>query len=167
MIRAAVALGWGAAIAESCDKPFPTCKRCRRPDSSELRKSWGCDEEAPRDVWSAPCPRCQGLGDPTCSRCDGVGEVAYRRCPSSMVNEAPPWFRVQLDLLMRSYSHYDRRNVLPAQGAWLDQSRSFLSGIDMIDSERSHWEYLRIEHDRKEQERSRKMSQMKQSRGRR
>ena len=165
MIRAAVAQGWGAAVAKACKQPFPDCGRCRRPGSTQLRISWGCDEEASREVWESTCPRCAGENS-ECSRCEGSGTVAHRRCPSSMVREAPPGFRLGLDLLMRAYSHYDRRNVLPVAGAWLDQSRSFLAGVDLIDWERSHWERIRIDHEQSELERSQQASRA-QTRGRR
>jgi hypothetical protein len=74
-----------------------------------------------------------------------------------MVREAPRGMQVHLDLLMRAYSHYDRRNVLPAAGAWLDQSRSFLCGVDLIDSERGYWDKIRTEHEWREMERSKKV----------
>ena len=84
-----------------------------------------------------------------------------------MVAEAPLALRVQLDLLMRAYSHYDRRNVLPSEGAWLDQSRSFLTGVDVIDSERAYWDKIRVEHERRDLERSKKASQSQSRRPRR
>jgi len=84
-----------------------------------------------------------------------------------MVAEAPIGLRVQLDLLLRSYSHYDRRNVLPATGAWMDQSRSFLAGVDLIDSERGYWTQILNEHQEHELERSKKLSQAPRPRGRR
>jgi len=76
-----------------------------------------------------------------------------------MVRAAPMGLQVQLDLLMRAYSHYDRRNVLPANGAWLDQSRSFLAGVDMIDAERGFWDNIRHEYQQNEIERSKRTSQ--------
>jgi len=158
VIRAAVAQGWGSAVAEVCGKPFPDCKRCRRPESKYLRESWGCDEEADRVVWESSCFRCAG-SDPDCELCNGRGEVGHRRCPSAMVRAAPMGLQVQLDLLMRAYSHYDRRNVLPANGAWLDQSRSFLAGVDMIDAERGFWDNIRHEYQQNEIERSKRTSQ--------
>ena len=166
MIRAAVAQGWGSAVARACKQPFPDCARCRRPESAQLRVSWGCDAEAPRDVWESSCARCAGSGS-ECALCDGTGDVAHRRCPSAMVAEAPLALRVQLDLLMRAYSHYDRRNVLPSEGAWLDQSRSFLAGVDVIDSERAYWDKIRVEHERRDLERSKKASQSQSRRPRR
>jgi hypothetical protein len=166
VIRAAVAQGWGAATAKACGKPFPDCDRCRRPRSAELRKSWGCDEEARRPVWESSCPRCAGT-DSECGRCSGSGEVDYRRCPSAVLREAHPALRVHIDLLLRAYSHYDRRNVLPVQGAWMDQSRSFLAGVDLIDSERSYWEAQLRDHQEREAERSRQQMKMSSSRARR
>ena len=166
MIRAAVAQGWGAATAKACGQSFPDCARCRRPGSEEIRKTWGCDHDSLRQVWESTCPRCTGHS-PSCGRCGGRGIVAHRRCPSSMVNEATPGLRVHLDLLMRAYSHYDRRNVLPAAGAWLDQARSFLAGVDMIDAERSYWDGLLHDHQEREMERTRRQQQKASPRGRR
>lgn len=164
MIRAAVAQGWGAATAKACGQPFPDCDRCRRPGSEELRKSWGCDHESVRQVWESTCPRCSGI-DSDCTRCEGTGIVAYRRCPASIIRETRPALQVHIDLLLRAYSHYDRRNVLPVRGAWLDQSRSFLSGVDLIDAERAYWDGILHEHQEREVERSRMKSQAAQRRG--
>lgn len=160
MIRAAVAQGWGSAVSQACRRPFPDCTRCRRPGSVNIRESWGCDAPSRRVVWSSSCPSCTG-GDPDCTRCEGRGEVDYNRCPSSIISEAPPGLRMSLDLLMRAYSHYDRRNVLPAQGAWLDQSRSFLLAVDLIDAERGWWERILSDF----QEREAKRAQAKANQG--
>lgn len=62
---------------------------------------------------------------------------------------------VQLDLLLRAYAHYDRRNVLPSSGAWLDQSRSFLACVDLLDAERTYWQDHVREHQEREAERQR------------
>jgi hypothetical protein len=165
VIRAAVAQGWGAATAKACGKPFPDCDRCRRAGSEELRKSWGCDSPSNRTVWESTCPRCAGT-DSDCVRCEGKGTVGYNRCPASMIKEAHPAQQIHIDLLLRAYSHYDRRNVMPVAGAWLDQSRSFLSGVDLIDAERGYWEGLHREHNEREMERTKMQSQAAQRRGR-
>tara|TARA_R110002110_G_scaffold171854_6_gene374501 strand:- start:3378 stop:3569 length:192 start_codon:yes stop_codon:yes gene_type:complete len=52
--------------------------------------------------------------------------------------------------------HYDTRNVLPAVGGWLDQTRSFLYCVDLIDSEKAYWENLATE----EVERQRKGAEL-------
>ena len=156
MIRAAVAQVWGVGVAKACNQTFPTCSRCTRPDSEDLRKMWGCDEPADRSVWESTCPRCSG-SDGNCQRCEGTGEVSYDRCPNAVVKGCGVGVEKQIDLLMRSYSHYDRRNVLPVVGAWLDQSRSYLACVDIIDAERNFWERALQEY----QERQRKVAEMK------
>lgn len=83
-----------------------------------------------------------------------------------MIRESDPGFQVHIDLLFRSYSHYDRRNVLPVDGAWLDQSRSFLAGVDLIDAERAFWERQLHDHQQREIERSRRQTQAQQRRRR-
>lgn len=158
MIRAAVASGYGAAVAKACSRPFPDCSRCRHPSAKQLRVMWGCDEEADRPVWESTCPRCGGA-DEACERCQGSNEVVHYRCPSSMVRESSSHTRMQLDLLLRAYSHYSRHHVMPSSGAWLDQSRSFIAGVDAVDNERAYWDNLRLEHEQKEIERSKKQSQ--------
>lgn len=92
--------------------------------------------------------------------------MAHRRCPEAMLREAHPGLQVHIDLLLRAYSHYDRRNVLPVQGAWMDQSRSFLAGVDLIDAERGYWEGQLRDHQEREMERARRMSQSTQRRRR-
>jgi len=166
VIRAAVAQGWGAPIAKACGMPFPDCNRCRRPESEELRKAWGCDAPTGRVVWRSSCPRCADAGV-DCERCGGSGTAEHHRCPSAMLRKTPQYLQVKIDLLMRAYSHYDRRNVLPVAGAWLDQSRSFLAGVDLIDAERGFWERIRNDHDMREMERTKAQSQMSARQGRR
>jgi len=153
VIRAAVAQGWGAGVAKVCKQPFPDCTRCRRPESLTMRKTWGCDAPALRPVWESTCPRCSGT-DSECARCEGEGVASYNRCPNAVVRESSKSEMLHLDLLMRAYSHYDRRNVLPSGGAWLDQTRSFLACVDLIDAERNHWEGIRAEHEHREAERA-------------
>jgi len=84
-----------------------------------------------------------------------------------MLREASPSLQVHLDLLLRAYSHYDRRNVLPARGAWMDQTRSFLSGVDLIDAERGFWEGLRREHHDRESKRAEMQANVARRGGRR
>jgi len=81
-----------------------------------------------------------------------------------MIREAPPSLQVHIDLLLRAYSHYDRRNVLPVQGAWMDQSRSFLAGVDLIDAERGYWDTQLREHQEREMERSKRQAQVQKRR---
>jgi hypothetical protein len=59
-----------------------------------------------------------------------------------MVDNAPKGTQLHVDLLIRAYMHYDTRNVLPAVGGWLDQTRSFLYCVDLIDAEKGYWEGL-------------------------
>ena len=73
--------------------------------------------------------------------------------------------QVQLDLLMRAYSHYDRRNVLPSRGAWLDQSRSFLAGVDLIDAERGYGDRIYHAHHEREMKRAKAVSKGSSGRG--
>ena len=153
MIRAAVAQSWGAAVAKACKQPFPDCTRCRRPQSEPLRVTWGCDSPAPHIVWESTCPKCAG-SRPDCPRCEGRGEVGHDQCPNALIRNSSTSVQIKLDLLMRSYAHYDSRIVLPVEGAWLDQSRSFLACIDLIDSEKGYWENLRQEHTEREIQRA-------------
>ena len=153
MIRAAVAQGWGSATAKACNQPFPDCTRCRRPGSQELRASWGCDAPASRSVWESGCPRCGGA-DSECARCGGKGVASHRRCPEAIIREAPRSTQAVIELLIRAYSHYDRRNVLPAPGGWLDQTKSFILCVDLIDAERGYWEGLLNEHHDRERQRA-------------
>jgi len=67
----------------------------------------------------------------------------------SMVKESPAGFAANLDLLLRAHRHYDERNALPARGAWLDQTRSFLVCIDLIDAERGFWDKVRLDYNEK------------------
>jgi hypothetical protein len=129
-----------------------------------LRESWGCDEDAPRVVWESICPKCSG-NDEGCVECDGKGYKDHHRCPNSIVRDAPKGTQVHIDLLIRAYMHYDTRNVLPAVGGWLDQTRSFLYCVDLIDSEKAYWESLMDEEMDKQRKRA-EMAQKTKGRGR-
>jgi hypothetical protein len=62
---------------------------------------------------------------------------------------------------MRAYHHYDSRNVLPAAGAWLDQTRSFVMCVELIDAERGYWEKQLHDHQQREAERMKASSNAK------
>lgn len=59
--------------------------------------------------------------------------------------------RVQVDLLMRAYLAMDRRNVLPVDGGFIEQSRSFLQACEIIDAERGRFEEMK--EDKRERDR--------------
>ena len=159
MIRAAVAQGYGSAISRVCEQDFPECIRCRGPQAKAIRKFWGCDAPADHPVWISSCGSCHGA-DLNCVHCHGTNKIHQRRCPSSIIAEAPTHLRVQVDLLMRSHRHYNERSVLPVEGGWLDQSRSYLAAVDLIDSERAYWDGVRVEHlERKRASEARQASQ--------
>jgi len=67
------------------------------------------------------------------------------RCPTAIVGEASPVLRQQVDLLMRCYLQYDSRHVLPVDGGVIEQTRSFVSGCEIIDGERSRLEMMKQE----------------------
>ena len=140
MIRAAVGRGYGLSVAGAAGrKNFPDCSRCRQPGNEPIRELWGCDEDSPHAVWASTCYRCAGTL-PECELCQGTDRVMHYRCPSSIVAEGPPGMAVHLDLLMRAYRQYDKRSILPVGGAYLDQSRSFLAAVEVIDAEKAYWE---------------------------
>jgi hypothetical protein len=135
-------------VQSLCEQDFPDCSRCRGPRSEDLRKFWGCDAKADHPVWVSGCGTCHG-SDAECNECHGTNKVHQHRCPSSIIESAPTHLRIHLDLLMRSFRHYTERNVMPVVGGWLDQSRSYLAAIDLIDAERSRWDSVRTEYEEK------------------
>lgn len=143
---------------KSCDQDFPDCVRCRGPRSVAIREFWGCDGPAKYVVWMSSCSTCHGT-DLECPDCYGTNRVNQYRCPSSTISEAPVHLAVHVDLLMRSHRHYSERNVLPAEGAWLDQSRSYLAAVDLIDAEKAHWDSFRIDHLEKKRQAEKAASQ--------
>jgi len=66
--------------------------------------------------------------------------------------------KIHVDLLMRAYSAYDKRNILPVQGAWLDQSRSFLAAVEVIDAEKAYWDSMLHDHQARKIEQQRRQS---------
>jgi hypothetical protein len=140
VIRAAVARGMGLAAAEAAQrKNFPDCSRCNKPENHQLREFWGCDSPSDAPVWVSTCHRCSG-SDPLCQLCEGSDRITHHRCPSSIVNGAPTPMKIHLDLLMRAWRQYHTHGIFPVEGAYLDQSRSFLAAADLMDSENTFWE---------------------------
>ena len=79
------------------------------------------------------------------------------RCPTQILAEAHPGLRLQVDLLLRSYLQLEARHVLPVDGGFLDQTRSFISALELIDAERARLESIKEakrERDRQAQQRS-------------
>jgi hypothetical protein len=101
-------------------------------------------------VFEIGCGTCYGR-DHACERCDGLGRIELYRCPTAVLSEAHPLMRVQVDLLMRAYLAMDRRNVLPVDGGFIEQSRSFLQACEIIDAERGRFEEMK--EDKRERER--------------
>ena len=66
--------------------------------------------------------------------------------------------KIHVDLLMRAYSALDKRNILPVQGAWLDQSRSFLAAVEVIDAEKGYWDGVLHEHQQRKMAQQRRGS---------
>jgi len=158
VIRAAVARGYGVSVSKACeDSLFPDCDRCRAPDNKRQREFWGCDEPSERPSWWSTCTLCAGTRH-DCPRCEGTNREGHHRCPSSIIEEAPVGVKIHVDLLMRAYSALDKRNILPVQGAWLDQSRSFLAAVEVIDAEKGYWDGVLHEHQQRKMAQQRRGS---------
>lgn len=78
------------------------------PTEPELRRNLGCDEEAPRAVFS-------------------LGGVEHRRCPMHYLDDDAWEF-------LRSYGHY-QAGFLPESGGIADQSATFLAACAYLGSE--------------------------------
>jgi hypothetical protein len=161
VIRAAVARGYGASVSKACENlMFPDCGRCRAPENERLRKFWGCDELSERPSWWSTCTLCSGTRA-DCPRCEGTNREGHHRCPSAVIEEASVGLKIHLDLLMRAYSALDRRNIMPVAGAWLDQSRSFLAAVEVIDAEKGYWDETLHDHRTKKLEQQQRQNKPK------
>ena len=141
--------------ADFVGKSFPDCARCRLKGSEELRLGWGCDAPAEYPVFDIGCSRCNGA-DYSCESCGGRGLIDLYRCPTGLLSDATPPLRSKIDLLMRAYFHYDKRNVLPAEGGWIDQTRTFLAGVEIIDAEKGRLERVRSDKQERDAEAARR-----------
>ena len=142
---------WGKPTADAIGRPFPDCARCRLEGSEELRELWGCDASSERPVFQVGCSACHGA-DYACPSCEGRGTIDLYRCPTGFLSAAGILTRNKIDLLMRAYHHYDSRHVLPAEGGWLDQTRSFVLGVEIIDAEKGRLERLRTDKEHRDAE---------------
>lgn len=86
----------------------------------------GCDEPIKDALYDITCVRCNGLYD-DCELCDGTGRTPIHRCPSS--HQTPNMARA-----LRAYA-WMQKGVLPAAGAYGDQSPSFLAFVHIIEDE--------------------------------
>lgn len=118
---------------------LPRCPACRR--DPELRREWGCDADAPRDLFSITCVECGGT-DVDCEACGGRGQQPIRRCPASQTTR-------DIALAVDAYCRLDC-GVLPAAGGWLAQTESFCTFVRVFGAERGAIE----EAQRKEQQRA-------------
>ena len=147
------------AVSKACESTtFPDCDRCRAPENERLRRFWGCDEPSERASWWSTCTLCAGTRY-DCPRCEGTNREGHHRCPTAVLNDAPVSQKIHVDLLMRAYSALDRRHILPASGAWLDQSRSFLAAVEIIDAEKAYWDGVLNDHQHRKTEQARRNSQ--------
>jgi hypothetical protein len=106
-----------------------SCKVCREPEAGKLRRAWGCEEEAPEDVWAIECVRCGGQ-NPTCERCGGTGRESGRRCPQFLLRG-----RHDIHEMLRLYAILSNHGLMPNPGGVLDQSPQFLAAVRIIDGE--------------------------------
>jgi hypothetical protein len=132
---------WGTGVAEEVGKPLPDCGRCRRPDSVNERKAWGCDAPTKKAVFVTSCSRCFG-GDPDCADCED-GLIEYHRCPSAVAETFSAKQRRAAGRAVRAYIQLDSRSVLPNAGGFEEQSPQFAQIVDVIDHERGRWERIR------------------------
>lgn len=126
------------------------CRRCKNPKLTEreramIRAESGCEEDARRAVWTAPCP-CGG--DERCEVCNGSGLRSFRRCPGSMLEG-----NLDARRLATAYNQLNGRNVLPCEGGLFDQTAHFCDAVTLLDVERSHWD------ERQEEKRKRETKQ--------
>jgi hypothetical protein len=155
---------WGTSIAEEVGKPLPDCSRCRRPDSANERKSWGCDAPAKKAIFTTGCSRCFG-GDADCPDCED-GVTYHKRCPTTVMGMESNEMRRSAGRAVRSYMQFDSRGVMPGAGGFEDQSPQFGQICDVIDHERGRLEGQRAEHRNRERKRAHKKQPQKPNRQR-
>lgn len=112
-------------------KDVPDCRLCHQSGNEALRREWGCDGLARRDLYEIGCSRCDGT-DGGCSACKGRGSVGMRKCPGRLLERRPDVARA-----LDAYMQLDARSVLPAEGGWLDQSAAFVDACAIIEQERN------------------------------
>lgn len=104
---------------------LPRCPACRRDPA--LRREWGCDADAPRDLFTITCTVCAG-GDVDCATCGGRGQQPIRRCPASHGDRS---LAHAFDAFLQLES-----GILPVPGGWLAQADSFCAFVRIVRAER-------------------------------
>jgi len=118
------------AAAAAWGKLQASCKVCRRSDSVELRKAWGCDADAPAPIFEDDCVRCGG-SDPDCGRCDGHGTERALRCPFAVVTN--------ISARIIDYVGVVEAGFLPVEGGWEDQSATFTRAVRFAAGKKAEW----------------------------
>lgn len=83
------------------------------------------------------CPTCAGK-DGSCVECGGTNRVEIPGCPRHRVtaqHEAAIHATLQME-----------RGILPASGAWLDQSATFVDAFPVLLNELGHWRQVASKH---------------------
>ena len=124
----------------------PDHTKCRLPEYTELRQTWGCDADAKEPIFDIACT----CDDPKiCKRCEGHGRILIYRCPFHVLSQ-DRFLGTQVEEWFRAYIIFSERNTPPILGGWLDQSAKFTKICDIIDAERGH--YTAVEQEERERE---------------
>ena len=73
------------------------------------------------------CPTCDGRGGPECTNCHGSALITVSRCPQKLIGE-------DIRMLLRGADLADKGSW-PVTGGWLDQSASFVDGVQFVRAE--------------------------------
>ena len=131
---------------------FPTCRVCRLPGAEDLRRRWGCDAPAKKEVFRTSCPKCYGFGvEPLgwfdfdegtgcgkpCPVCDGSAEVRQYRCPGSVLT-------AEINEVVGYYIDWKETGQYPAGGGTLHQPCTLYRAFQLLRSEEARIERERL-----------------------
>jgi hypothetical protein len=129
-----------AAAMATYGKVPMTCRTCTSPDAEDLRRTWGCDSQAPEALFEVDCPRCYG-SHAECELCGGSGSVPVHRCPWAT--------RTRVIGRVLDYSSLLECGVLPVGGGWEDQSATFADALSIVLRTRARIEEQKMEEERR------------------
>lgn len=110
-----------------------TCWLCRQPENVDLRRQWGCHEDAAEPWIELECWNCRDQppeARPLCWICEGRLRVPVHRCPHSMMGTAEV-FACEASTLLEA-------GLLPFQArGWSSLPATLMRAIGIVSQERA------------------------------
>lgn len=100
------------------------CKACA--GNEKCKVEWGCNKDAPVEVFTINCVRCYG-SDKDCPVCKGKDREHFYRCPVKLLTKET------LEFL--KYYRFFKDGIMPVAGGVYEQSGTFIRAVEIVNKE--------------------------------